>query len=152
MGVDEAEALRRVRPGACEKLWVDDLARALPWRRARAEPDHSADHINVKEIRSALNEARRMAADYPGSRFVELLDSRVAIGACAKGRSASKLLNYELPRAVPDFIAFDAYPGFLFVPTLLQPADGPPRGSSAVRTPTVACPPWASACHKAAQP
>ena len=72
---------------------------------------HGADRINAKEIRSALNEARRMAADYPGSRFVELLDSRVAIGVCAKGRSASKLLKHELLRAVPDFIACDAHLG-----------------------------------------
>ena len=35
---------------ANEMLWVNDLARDLPWRVIRSQPDPADDHINVKEL------------------------------------------------------------------------------------------------------
>ena len=56
-----------------------------------------------------------------------LVDSKVTIGAAAKGRSASRLLNRELRRFAATFVARDVYVGLLFVPTRLQPSDGASR-------------------------
>ena len=56
-----------------------------------------------------------------------LLDSRVAIGAVGKGRSASLILNPVLREMLPEILAKDVYFGFLFGPSRLNPADGPSR-------------------------
>ena len=98
-----------MRPGSCERLWVNDSARSLPWRVNRCDDEYAPDHIDVKEIRGALREIIKMAKKFPGSRLVNLMDSRVGIGACAKGRSASCLLNRELLTALPNIIGYDVH-------------------------------------------
>ena len=142
LGEEEAAEMSALRPGACEKLWLNDLVRALPWEVNRCDDDHTPEHINVKEIKGALQEVMKIAQKFPSSRIVNLMDSRVAIGACAKGRSTSQLLNAELLAALPFLIGCDSYPGFLFVPTRFHPPDGASRGSSSPPPISATLPPW----------
>ena len=128
LGAADAESVTKDVCVANEMLWVNDLARDLPWRVTRSSPDPVDDHINVKELRAALGEAARVALRGPsGIRILLLVDSKVTIGAAAKGRSASRLLNRELRRFAATFVARGVYVGLLFVPTRLQPSDGASR-------------------------
>lgn len=60
-------------------------------------------------------------------RFLSFIDSAVAKGALAKGRSTSKLLQPLLRRACVLQLAFDLYPVWPFCPTRHNTADGPTR-------------------------
>ena len=87
----------------------------------------SGEHINVREVRAACRAMAAGAVAQPDSRGLYLHDSRVTIGAAAKGRSASRLLNGILSRTAPTLVACNHYPGHDFTPTRLQPADDPTR-------------------------
>jgi hypothetical protein len=55
------------------------------------------------------------------------MDSRVSIGVGGKGRSSSNQLNKRALAGLLDFLALDFYPGYMFAPTRLLPADDPSR-------------------------
>ena len=116
------------RPGALERLWLNDLTMHLPWRTqssARAAPAH----INVLETRAALRAALE-ATPLTGVRVPMLVDSMVAKGCLAKGRSSAKLLNDEMRKHVGALLGRDLYMGLAFCPTRLNPGDPPSRGRS----------------------
>ena len=96
-----------------------DVVRSWFWKRAR--------HINVLEVSAALHGIEKEAVKYPSSRFISLLDSSVARGALAKGRSTSRMLQPLLRRAAVIQLGFDLYPVFPFCPTRLNTADDPTR-------------------------
>ena len=127
LGVAEAESFSCQRSGIFELTWLNDFIRGAPWtvRTSRREPDPA--HINVKELRTLLCETCEAGAETPSSRVLSCSDSRVSIGALGKGRSASRILNSEIQVRVPDIVGFDIYPGGLFNPTRLTPADDPSR-------------------------
>ena len=60
-------------------------------------------------------------------RPVTLLDNRVTLGATAKGRSPSKLLNSDSRAALPHFMFTKVYGAGLLVGTKFNPADNPSR-------------------------
>eukprot|EP00435_Cladocopium_sp_Y103_P053973 s1965_g17.t1 len=61
------------------------------------------------------------------ARFVGLMDSRVAKGALAKGRSSSKSLQVVCRRSAALQLATGLQPGWCFAPTRLNVADDPTR-------------------------
>ncbi|OLQ14910.1 hypothetical protein AK812_SmicGene905 [Symbiodinium microadriaticum] len=61
-------------------------------------------HINVAELQAFLREEARAGHRKPNARMIFALDSQVAIGAIAKGRSASPRLNDLLCRSIPTVI------------------------------------------------
>ena len=131
-----------VRPGALERLWMNDLVMHLPWR-TQSSTRAARAHINVLETRAAL-QATLEATPLGGVRIPLLVDSMVAKGCLAKGRSSSQLLNSEMRRHVGSLLGRDLYMGLAFCPTRLNPADHPSRGGRlppARRRP----PPWLSA-------
>ena len=142
-GIEEAAAMEEGTPARFEKLWVNDLLRELPWRTSSSRYVGGDAHINVRELRAALRHALQHTGRARGVRLLEVLDSRVSIGALAKGRSASKLLNDELRAACPDLVARDLYLGFLFGPTRLNPADAPSRLLPLPRMVGAGLPNWA---------
>ncbi len=83
----------------------------------------------------------RMARARRHLRQPYLLDSSVAIGALAKGRSASRAINAELVRALPSTLGYDHYAAFDFCPTRLNPSDDPTRGR-ALRRAAAGRPEW----------
>ena len=106
-----------------ERIWVNELLRSIPWRPRLSRPVPGSTHINVREARVALGCIAHAGRQRFSSRVLAVVDSRVAIGAGGKGRSASRPLNRELRHALPELIGADTYPGFIFGPTRLQPAD-----------------------------
>ena len=126
-GSTEVEALRDGTPPRFEKLWVNDLLRELPWRATSSRMVGGDAHINVREIRAAIRHGMQHVGGARSVRLLELLDSRVSIGALAKGRSASTLLNDELRAAMPETVSRDLYFGYLFAPSRLNPGDAPSR-------------------------
>jgi len=87
-------------------------------------------HINVMEV-GALNmglEWWLRDAKRHHKRAVILLDSRVAIGGAAKGRSSSGPLLHGLRRTAALILAGSLQPYFVFIGTSDNPADAPSRG------------------------
>ena len=79
------------------------------------------------EVSSAVQVLSKIGDSCPHSRFLSFVDSAVARGALAKGRSTSLLLQPLIRRAAVLQIAFDLYPVWPFCPTRLNVADDPTR-------------------------
>ncbi|CAK0794315.1 unnamed protein product, partial [Prorocentrum cordatum] len=127
--------------GRLEQPFVNDLIRCCRWRAFTCDPCPPATHVNRLEVRAHLRARAKAARQQPGTRQPFLLDSTVALGACSKGRSASRALNDDLKVGLPDVLGFDVYPGYDFAPTRLIPADGPSRGRG-IAPPSATPPAW----------
>ena len=69
----------------------------------------------------------RVSAGRGGCRVVNLCDSRVAVGAFAKGRSSSRQMNHKLWACLPWLLGGDLSLTNIWVPTDANPADHPSR-------------------------
>lgn len=85
-------------------------------------------HINVLESHSYLALLKNLALK-DSCRFVAVLDSRVAKGAHAKGRTSARMLLPSLRKSASLQIAGGLYPAYGFAPTRLNTADAPTRDS-----------------------
>ena len=70
-----------------------------------------------------------------------MTDSRVVLGAAAKGRSSSRALNGTLQASLPYVIGGDLYPGGIHLNSEENPADAPSRDRP-VPAPTRSRPVW----------
>ncbi|CAK0885398.1 unnamed protein product [Prorocentrum cordatum] len=139
-GPSEPAPARADAAGRLEQPFVNDLIRRCRWRAFCCDPCPPAVRINRLEIRARMRARSRAARQEPCARQPFLLDSTVALGACAMGRSASHaLINADLELGLPDVLGFDFYPSYDFAPTRLIPADGPSRGR-AIAPPSAAPP------------
>ncbi len=85
-------------------------------------------HINLLELEMLRKEiVDRVNTDRGGCRIVNLCDSRVVVGAFAKGRSSSVQMNHKLRACVPWLLAGDVSVTNLWVDTHHNPADYPSR-------------------------
>ncbi|CAE7384983.1 unnamed protein product [Symbiodinium sp. KB8] len=98
-------------------------------------------HINVAELEAYLHEESRLAGRVRSGRPLFGLDSQVCIGALAKGRSASPILNRKLRASLAPLLCSRLFPHYLYFPTDLNPADDPTR-ARAVREPSMLKPSW----------
>ena len=135
LGEEEAAQLQPDGSIVGEMLWLNELSRALPWRDVRSAPLGRKEHINITELRTAVEAAITIGRRHPGCRVIILVDSRVAIGAGGKGRSCSISLNRVLRKALPELLGYDVYVGFMFVPSRLQPEDAASRLKAVLRAP-----------------
>ena len=69
-----------------------------------------------QEIKARANALRG------GCRVVNLCDSRVVVGAFAKGRSSSRNLNHKLRSCIPWLLASEIHLVNVWVPTDKNPA------------------------------
>ncbi|CAK0893022.1 unnamed protein product [Prorocentrum cordatum] len=122
-GPSEPAPARADAAGRLEQPFVDDLIRCCRWRAFCCDPCPPAVHINRLEIRARMRARSRAARQELGARQSFLLDSTVALGARAKGRSAWRALNDDLELGLPDVLGFDVYPGYDFAPTRLIPSE-----------------------------
>ena len=67
-------------PPVFEKLWVNDLLQGLPWRATSARPVGGTDHINIRELRAALQHGLAEAGARRSLRLLMIQDS------CGNGR------------------------------------------------------------------
>ena len=123
--------------------WITELCECLSFKemfRFRFKPP---GHINVNETRTYKTWLKAMSKREPDSRFVGILDSRVTIGASAKGRSSSYALSRVLKGCVAYSLGSGLYPGCLHCGSKHNRADEPSRGKP-VRGPTKDYPRWLS--------
>ena len=128
LGGREIEHLAGVDVAASEALWVNELVGGLRFRPRLARRVPRTEHINVRElqaVRQVLSLASRQAAG--PQRVLIAVDSLVTRGVVAKGRSASTRLNAEWSRCLPVTLGQGIVAAPFFVPTRLNPADGPSR-------------------------
>eukprot|EP00732_Lithocolla_globosa_P000786 Lithocolla_globosa_v1_NODE_302_length_4591_cov_5.920414.p1 type:complete len:669 gc:universal NODE_302_length_4591_cov_5.920414:2346-340(-) len=88
------------------------------------------DHINCLEMNAVvlgLKWVSRSPDRFSGSRFPFLIDSMVALGVAAKGRSSSARLNYYARQIAAYQFALNLRPYWTWVPTDVNPADEPSR-------------------------
>ena len=117
-----------------ESLVVNDLLCTADWVQRRLIRWRRKSHINVLELSTAVSLLEDHGRAQPDSRLVGCLDSKVAIGALAKGRSSSSALQPLCKRACATQVSSGTYPGWVFAPTRLNIADDPTR-SKPVRSP-----------------
>ena len=97
------------------------------WREVASWFWKRALHINVLEVSSAVRVLLEAGKRGAHARFLAFVDSSVARGALAKGRSTSRLLQPLLKRACVIQVCYDLYPVWLYSPTRLNVADDPTR-------------------------
>ena len=86
------------------------------------------DHINLLELEMLKAEIRdRVNSGNAACRVVNLCDSRVVVGAFAKGRSSSKNMNHGLRSCLPWLLTGNLQVSNLWVDTHSNPADYPSR-------------------------
>ena len=101
------------------------------WKTAVKGTWNTERHINEQELIGVILGVRWLARQprlcSAGRRVVVLCDSRVAVGALAKGRSSSRKLLPLLRRFSGLVFASRLQVAFVWVPTDCNPADGPSR-------------------------
>ena len=109
---------------------VDAVAACLPWRVCAQYRFRETSHINLQETRAVRNEMRAHCRRHGCSKpqlLLLLSDSRVCIGAVAKGRSSSFKLNGILRSLTSWLVLGDLSLGMLWVSTSANPADDTSR-------------------------
>ena len=121
--------------------WVSEIADSMPFREVFQCRASKAGHINVNEARTYKSWIKSLAKTEENCRAVALLDSRVTIGASAKGRSSSFAISRILQTSMPYVIGGGLYPGLLHVGSSKNRADGPTRNRG-IDPPTKEVPRW----------
>ena len=108
---------------------LDEIVTCLPWTDPRGWNFKRTQHINIQELLAVLDEVRlRINQGLQRSRIIIMIDSRVCVGAIAKGRSSSKLLNTHLRRLSILALAARVQVRVVWTATSANPADAPSRG------------------------
>jgi hypothetical protein len=86
------------------------------WKTKDAWRWKHEQHINMLEAQAFLHHLRTRSADprRHNERFVHVLDSQVAVGVLAKGRSSSHRLNRICKRVAGLALATNQYPLYLW--------------------------------------
>eukprot|EP00438_Fugacium_kawagutii_P000101 Skav218715 [mRNA] locus=scaffold1346:664540:668773:+ [translate_table: standard] len=87
--LDDAVEPSIERPSSSPPRWVSELGRSLTWKKMLQFAFNKPNHININEHLSYRSLLKHLAKSKQHSRFCTLLDSRVVIGANAKGRKAT---------------------------------------------------------------
>ena len=107
--------------------WISELADCLHFRELLRYRFSKQGHINVLECRTYKTWLKYASKHFAGCRLLGLLDSRVTLGATAKGRSSSFALSRVLQGSLGYVIGGGLYPGGLHVMSSKNRSDGPSR-------------------------
>ena len=121
--------------------WIGELADSLPFRLLFKYKFRAPKHINVLESHVYGSWIKYCAKQYPDSRILGLLDSRVTLGASSKGRSSSFAITRILKMSVPYILGSNLFPGGLHVYSSKNRADAPSRDRE-VEKPSRPLPRW----------
>lgn len=121
--------------------WISELCNSLPFKECFRYKFSRSGHINVNEGRTYKSWIKMMAKERPDSRFLGILDSRVTIGAAAKGRSSSDSLSRIFRGSLPYILGANLYPGCVHCSSQDNRADEPSRDRP-VRGPSRHQPLW----------
>ena len=104
------------------------LWKAFRWQDAIGHDFKVTEHINIQELNAIEDEIRRRTENGEHDlRIVVCCDSRVVVGALAKGRTSSRSLSVSLRKLCVLCIAFGIQLRVLWVGTQSNPADHPSR-------------------------
>lgn len=129
------------RPWFEDPSWIEDVCESLPFRELFRFRFKRGGHINCLECRVYKTWLKYCAKQHPRCRLVGFLDSRVTMGASAKGRSSSAALSRVLKTSLGYILGGCLYPGTLHCKSEWNRADGPSRDRDAPG-PTWPIPPW----------
>jgi len=124
-----------------DPLWSGELSNGLDFKQVIAYRFRKTGHINVLELRNYKTFAKVAASAHAGSRVLALLDSRVSIGAAAKGRSSSPALTRVLQGTLGYVIGGGLQLGGIHTYSKDNRGDEPSR-QRAMRGPSCALPVW----------
>jgi len=124
-----------------EPEWISELADSLPFRTLFKYHFKRRSHINVLESQVYSSWVKYFAKQHRNSRLLGLLDSRVTLGATAKGRSSSYSISRVLKQTIPYLLGSNLYPGGLHVYSAKNRADAPSRDLDVV-PPSKELPVW----------
>lgn len=111
-----------------ESIVVNDVLLSSQWEEHRDWFWQHKAHINVLETSTVTSLFREIIAEEEEDmRQNVLVDSSVAKGALAKGRSSAFSLQPTLRRSACYQIAGGIFPAYSFAPTRWNPADAPTR-------------------------
>lgn len=116
-----------LRPWREDPEWIEDICETVTFRELFRYKFHQRGHINCLECRVYKSWLKHCAKARPRSRLVGLLDSRVTMGAAAKGRSSSRALSRILKSSLGYVLGGGLYPGALHCRSAWNRADGPSR-------------------------
>jgi hypothetical protein len=105
---------------ACPLDWTVDYSYVFPCPL----------HINLLELDVVYRLICRLKGQAKFTRIICLVDSRVVLGAIAKGRSSSRKINYRLRKLFAVAISKNIYLDICWLPTWGNPADCPTRDYS----------------------
>lgn len=108
-----------------DPLWVEDICESLSFRELFRFRFKKTGHINCLECRVYKTWLKHCCKTHPRSRIVSFLDSRVTMGAAAKGRSSSAALSRILRTSLGYILGGCLYPGALHCRSAWNRADGP---------------------------
>lgn len=137
------EPLFAPRPWFEDPEWISEVCDSLPFKELFRFKFRVANHININEVRTYKSWIKSLAKSEPHSRCVGLVDSRVTIGATAKGRSSSPGISRILQGCIGYIIGSNLYPGCLHCYSDRNRSDGPSRGKEIV-PPSKPIPFWLS--------
>lgn len=115
------------RPWHEDPEWIGELVDSLNFREKIRYKFKKGGHINVLECRVFKTWIKQCAKQYPKHRILGLLDSRVTLGATAKGRSSSESITRVLQGSLGYILGGCLYPGGLHVCSSKNRGDGPSR-------------------------
>ena len=116
-----------LRPWHEDPDWISLLADSLQFKELLRYKFLKQGHINVLECRTYKTWLKYAAKHFPGCRILGLIDSRVTLGATAKGRSSSFALSRVLQTSLGYVIGGGLFPGGLHVMSSKNRSDGPSR-------------------------
>ena len=129
------------RPWHEDPEWISELCTSLPFREVFRYKFKRPGHININEPRTFKSLIKALAKSSPCIRFPALLDSRVTIGAAAKGRSSSPGITRVLQGCLAYTVGSCLYPGLLHCSSADNRSDGPSRGRD-IEPPSRPLPSW----------
>ena len=111
--------------------WISEICRSLHFRELFRYSFKKPGHINVNESRVYKSWVKSLARKGSRLRAVGLFDSRVTIGAAAKGRSSSYAISRVLQGSLGYVLGSGLCTSLLHCYSGDNVADGPSRGSAA---------------------
>lgn len=127
-------------PSQAHPVWTQ-LCRSLQFSIRSRKAVKQKTHINISELRAALECEARKGRSKPCSRPLIGSDSQVSLGALVKGRSSSKSLNNLLKRFLPTVLGYSIFSCWQYVGTRDNVSDDPTRYAEC-RLPSEDLPDW----------
>ena len=131
------------RPRHVAPDWICEFIESARFHPVIAYDFARPAHINCLESRTVKTLTKLACRTSPDTRIATLIDSRVTIGAGAKGRSSSTALNRIQQGSLGYVLGGGLYLGGLYAPTGIHRADDPTR-RRAIRSPRIVKPAWLS--------